>query len=55
LGYGAPAGLMMLLSGWLYAQYGGGLMFMAMAATGGAALILVPPLAQETAESATNR
>jgi PPP family 3-phenylpropionic acid transporter len=55
LGYGATAGLMMLLSGWLYARYGGGLAFMVMAATGGAALFLVRPLARETAESATDR
>jgi MFS transporter, PPP family, 3-phenylpropionic acid transporter len=48
LGYGAPTGLMMLLSGWLYARYGG-LVFLAMAAVGGAALLLVPPLARETA------
>jgi PPP family 3-phenylpropionic acid transporter len=48
LGYGAPTGLMMLLSGWLYARYGG-LVFLAMAAAGGAALLLVAPLARETA------
>jgi PPP family 3-phenylpropionic acid transporter len=48
LGYGAPTGLMMLLSGWLYARYGG-LVFVAMAVTGGAALILVAPLGRETA------
>jgi PPP family 3-phenylpropionic acid transporter len=45
LGYGAPTGLMLLLSGWLYARYGG-LVFLAMAATGGAALFLVAPLAR---------
>jgi len=48
LGYGAPTGLMMLLSGWLYARYGG-LVFLAMAAAGGAALLFVAPLARETA------
>jgi PPP family 3-phenylpropionic acid transporter len=48
LGYGAPTGLMMLLSGWLYARYGG-LVFLAMAGIGGAALLLVAPLARETA------
>jgi PPP family 3-phenylpropionic acid transporter len=46
-GYGAPTGLMMLLSGWLYARYGG-LVFLAMAITGGAALGLVGPLARVT-------
>ena len=45
LGYGAPTGLMMLLSGWLYARHGG-LAFLAMAVSGGAALGLVAPLAQ---------
>jgi MFS transporter, PPP family, 3-phenylpropionic acid transporter len=49
LGYGAPTGLMMVLSGWLYAR-SGGLVFLAMAVTGGAALLLVRPLAQETAK-----
>jgi MFS transporter, PPP family, 3-phenylpropionic acid transporter len=48
LGFGAPTGLMMLLSGWLYAQYGG-MAFLAMAASGGAALLLVGPLARVTA------
>jgi PPP family 3-phenylpropionic acid transporter len=47
LGYGAATGLMMLLSGWLYARYGG-LAFLAMAVTGGAALFLVAPLARIT-------
>jgi PPP family 3-phenylpropionic acid transporter len=47
LGYGAPSGLMMLASGWLYARYGG-LVFLAMAAAGGAALPLVGPLARVT-------
>jgi MFS transporter, PPP family, 3-phenylpropionic acid transporter len=46
-GYGAPTGLMMLLSGWLYARYGG-LVFLAMAVTGGAALVFVAPLARVT-------
>jgi PPP family 3-phenylpropionic acid transporter len=49
LGYGAPTGLMMLLSGWLYARYGG-LVFLAMAAVAGCALVLVEPLARETAK-----
>jgi PPP family 3-phenylpropionic acid transporter len=48
LGYGAPTGLMLLVSGWLYARYGG-LVFLAMAVTGGAALLLVGPLARITA------
>jgi MFS transporter, PPP family, 3-phenylpropionic acid transporter len=48
LGYGAPTGLMMLLSGWLYARYGG-LVFLAMAVFSGGALFLVTPLARETA------
>jgi PPP family 3-phenylpropionic acid transporter len=47
LGYGAPAGLMMLLSGWLYARYSG-LAFLAMAVCGGAALVFVGPLARVT-------
>ncbi|HEY0184575.1 MAG TPA: MFS transporter [Rhodopila sp.] len=46
-GYGAPSGLMMLLSGWLYARYGG-LAFLAMTAAGGAALFLVRPLSRMT-------
>ncbi|MDR3537323.1 MAG: MFS transporter [Acetobacteraceae bacterium] len=45
LGYGAPTGLMMLLAGALYAR-GGGLAFLAMAVAGGAALLLVRPLAR---------
>nr|WP_294525876.1 MFS transporter [uncultured Rhodopila sp.] len=45
LGYGAPSGLMMVLSGWLYARYGG-LVFLAMAAVGGSAVLLVAPLAR---------
>jgi PPP family 3-phenylpropionic acid transporter len=47
LGYGAPTGVMMLLSGWLYARYGG-LAFLAMAAVAGAALLLAAPLARMT-------
>lgn len=45
VGYGAPTGLMMLLAGWLYAR-SGGWAFLAMAAAGGAALLLVRPLAR---------
>ncbi len=45
LGMGAPTGLMMLLCGWLYAR-GGGLVFLAMAVCGGAALLLIGPLAR---------
>jgi PPP family 3-phenylpropionic acid transporter len=45
LGMGAPTGVMMLLCGWLYAR-GGGLMFLAMAVCGGAALLLIGPLAR---------
>lgn len=45
-GMGAPTGLMMLLCGWLYARGGGGLTFLAMAACGGAALLLITPLAR---------
>jgi PPP family 3-phenylpropionic acid transporter len=37
LGMGAPTGLMMLISGWVYARWGG-LVFLIMAALGGAAL-----------------
>ena len=47
VGYGAPTGLMMLLSGWLYAQYGG-FVFLMMAVAGGCACMLVGPLARET-------
>lgn len=50
LGYGAPGGLMMLLSGWLYAHHGG-FAFLAMAIFGGVALILIRPLAQQTAHT----
>ncbi|HVC59510.1 MAG TPA: MFS transporter [Acetobacteraceae bacterium] len=46
LGMGAPAGLMMLLCGWLYARGGGGLAFLATAACAGTALLLVGPLAR---------
>jgi PPP family 3-phenylpropionic acid transporter len=52
LGYGAPTGLMMLLSGWMYARYGG-LVFLTMAVTGGAGWLLVAPLARETAAQAS--
>ena len=48
LGYGAPTGLMMLLSGWLYARYGG-LVLLVMALIAGTALFLIAPLARETA------
>ena len=44
LGYGAPGGLLILLAGFLYARFGGGVAFLAMAAFGGAALLLVRPL-----------
>lgn len=43
LGMGAPGGLLMLLAGYLYAHFGG-LAFLAMAATGGSALLLVRPI-----------
>ena len=43
LGYGAPGGLLMLLAGFLYARFGG-MAFLAMAAIGGSALVLVRPL-----------
>ncbi len=46
LGMGAPGGLLMLLSGVLYARFGG-LAFLAMAAIGGSALLVVRPLARE--------
>jgi PPP family 3-phenylpropionic acid transporter len=46
LGMGAPTGVAMLLCGWLYARGGGGLAFLAMAACGGAALLLIGPLAR---------
>jgi PPP family 3-phenylpropionic acid transporter len=52
LGYGAPTGLMMLLSGWLYARGGGGA-FLAMAVVGGAALVFVVPLRRVTARAVT--
>ena len=52
LGYGAPTGQMMLLSGWMYARYGG-LVFLTMAVTGGAGWLLVAPLARETAAQAS--
>ena len=47
MGYGAPTGLMMLLSGWLYARYGG-LVFLVMAAMGVCGFALVAPLARVT-------
>lgn len=53
LGYGAPSGLMMLLSGWLYARYSG-LAFLAMAVIGGAAIFLVGPLARITRQPLTS-
>ena len=43
LGYGAPTGLAMLLSGWLYASHAGGV-FLAMAGLAAVALLLVRPL-----------
>jgi PPP family 3-phenylpropionic acid transporter len=43
LGMGAPGGLLMLVAGFLYAHFGG-LAFLAMAATGGSALLLVGPI-----------
>jgi PPP family 3-phenylpropionic acid transporter len=43
LGYGAPTGLLMLLAGLLYARFGGAV-FLAMAAIGGSAVVLVKPL-----------
>jgi PPP family 3-phenylpropionic acid transporter len=49
-GYGAPTGIMLLLSGWLYTRYGGAV-FLAMAAVGGAALFLVGPLRRVTGAS----
>ena len=45
LGYGAPTGLLMLLAGLLYARFNG-LAFLAMAAIGGSALVLVRRLAR---------
>ncbi|HTB44412.1 MAG TPA: MFS transporter [Acetobacteraceae bacterium] len=48
LGMGAPTGLMMLLCGWLYTRGGGGQVFLAMAACGGGALLLVGPLLRAT-------
>jgi PPP family 3-phenylpropionic acid transporter len=46
LGMGAPTGLMLLLCGWLYARGGGGLAFLAMAVSGGMAVLLIRPLAR---------
>jgi PPP family 3-phenylpropionic acid transporter len=48
LGMGAPTGLMMLLSGWVYARWGG-LVFLLMAALGGAALPLASRLPRAVA------
>jgi MFS transporter, PPP family, 3-phenylpropionic acid transporter len=48
LGMGAPTGLMMLLSGWVYARWGG-LVFLLMAALGGAALPLASRLPRAAA------
>ncbi len=48
LGMGAPTGLMMLLSGWVYARWGG-LVFLLMAAAGGAALPLASRLPRAAA------
>ncbi len=48
LGMGAPAGLMTLLAGALYGRFAG-LVFLVMAASGGAALLLVRPLARTQA------
>jgi len=45
LGFGAPTGVMMLVSGWVYARYGGAV-FWVMAGVGGAAVLLVVPLAR---------
>ena len=45
LGMGAPTGIMMLVSGWLYARTGGHV-FLAMAGVAGLALLLVRPLAR---------
>jgi PPP family 3-phenylpropionic acid transporter len=50
LGYGAPTGLSMLVSGWLYARHGG-LAFLAMAAVAGSAALLVGPLFRATTRS----
>jgi len=50
LGYGAPTGLLMLVSGWLYARHGG-LAFLAMAAVAGSAALLVGPLFRATTRS----
>ena len=47
LGYGASTGIMMLLTGFLYARFGG-LAFLAMAVCGGLALLCVAPLRRAT-------
>lgn len=54
LGMGAPGGLLLLLSGFLYAHFGGWVFF-AMAAVGGSALLVVGPLARSTREPAVSR
>ncbi len=51
LGYGAPTGLMSLLSGWVYARAGGAV-FLVMAVVGGSALLLVPALRREARRGA---
>ncbi len=51
LGQGVPNGLMMLLTGYLYAR-GGGLAFLPMAVCAGLALALVAPLRRVTREAA---
>ena len=53
LGMGAPGGLLMLLAGFLYARFAG-LAFLAMAAIGGAALLLVRPLARAMRQAGLN-
>ena len=45
LGMGAPTGIMMLVSGWLYSRTGGHV-FLAMAGVAGLALLLIRPLAR---------
>jgi MFS transporter, PPP family, 3-phenylpropionic acid transporter len=53
LGYGAPTGLMMLLTGSLYARFGG-YAFLAMAVCGGAALVVVPSIWRMTRSTAAD-
>ena len=52
LGYGAPTGLMMLLSGYLYSGYGG-LAFLAMAVCAGLSLFCIGALRRVTRSSQT--